>query len=307
MQNLNIAFVRYFVTVVDCNKFSTAALRLHVSQPALSKGIQLLERELGVTLLKRYPRGFSLTEAGKFFYEASLDFLKTYDDYLSNVERRAFSPYSGTVRLSASSVIFSSFFTQILINLREKYPDIRIFAREEDAGQTIQSLLDRKVDFGITVVPLAADVAGRFTSIPILRSTLHVVCPADHALAGDNIIQVRDLEPQPLLVPSEFSWIHQRFVKLCETNGFSPNIMCSCSDMHFLLNLTKAGIGLAVLPGALLQDIPNGLVHLPLVPMQDWELAMLLPNVPRPPVVNATVRYIQDYFSSRMPIALPYE
>lgn len=64
--------IKYFQTVVRCNSFSEAAEECYISQSAISQQIQALERELGVTLLKRENRRFSLTPAGEHFYQKSL-------------------------------------------------------------------------------------------------------------------------------------------------------------------------------------------------------------------------------------------
>ena len=64
--------IKYFQAVVRCNSFSEAAEECYISQSAISQQVQALERELGVTLLKRENRCFSLTPAGEHFYRQSL-------------------------------------------------------------------------------------------------------------------------------------------------------------------------------------------------------------------------------------------
>ena len=72
--------MQYFVSVVECNSFTEAAERCFVSQSAISQQIKALKSELGVSLILRKNRGFSITEAGKYFYGRSLKFLNEVED-----------------------------------------------------------------------------------------------------------------------------------------------------------------------------------------------------------------------------------
>lgn len=148
MKDISINYIRYFVTLINCGKFSTAAEQLHLSQPALSKSILSLEKQLGTSLLKRYHHSFELTDVGHYFYESATYFLDIYDDFLSNIESRTRSPYSGTVRISASGVILDMFFPNIIRRLAKDYPSICIFTREEDTSSSIQAILSHKSDIG---------------------------------------------------------------------------------------------------------------------------------------------------------------
>lgn len=72
--------MQYFVSVVECNSFTEAAERCFVSQSAISQQIKALESELSISLILRKNRGFSITEAGKYFYGRSLEILNEVED-----------------------------------------------------------------------------------------------------------------------------------------------------------------------------------------------------------------------------------
>lgn len=72
--------IKYFVTVIDCNSFTEAAERLFISQSAISQQIQALEKELGVQLIVRQNRRFSLTPAGEYFYNRGKGLLDEADE-----------------------------------------------------------------------------------------------------------------------------------------------------------------------------------------------------------------------------------
>lgn len=298
MKDLNISFIRYYVTLVECNKFNKAAYELHISQPALSKSIMLLEDYLGTALLKRYPRGFELTEAGKYFYETSVYFLKLYDDFLYDVDSRVCSPYSGMVRISSSGVLLDMFFPDIIVKLREKYPAIKVFAKEEDTIGAIESLLSHKADFGTGIYPIPKEVKDNFRTYPLLDASFHIVLPRNHPLASKSAVHVSDLNGIEVLTPGEFSQVHQSFVSLCKENSVSPSIMCSCSQIHFLLQLTQSGVGLAILPSVFLHNLPPELTHRMLLPVLPWKLLLIAPNSATSLAVSTTIMFVRDYFRS---------
>ena len=80
---MELRHLRYFLAVGEASNFTTAAARLRVAQPALSRQIQDLEDEIGVDLLKRSPRGVTLTAEGKLFLEESSVWKETGGKYVT--------------------------------------------------------------------------------------------------------------------------------------------------------------------------------------------------------------------------------
>lgn len=297
MKDIGINYIRYFVSLIECGKFSAAAEQLHLSQPALSKSIMTLENQLGAELLKRYRHSFELTDIGRYFYESAVYFLEIYDDFLNNIEARTRSPYSGTVRISASGVLLDMFFPNIILQLSKDYPSIRIFTREENTTNSIQAVLSHKADIGIGLHPLPRNYQNSFVCHHLLSSTFHIVLPKEHNLAKLENIHVKDLEGTNILTPGQYSFIHQEFSLLCEAHHFRPNIVCSCSQIQFLLNMASSGSGCVVLPEVMLVNIPGKLTHRPLIPNTAWELALYhLKNAYLPLPVNVVIDSILHEF-----------
>lgn len=81
--------IRYFQAVVRCGSFTEAAEECHISQSAISQQVKALERELGVQLLERINRKFTLTSAGEHFYKKSLVLMADYDRLVQDTVRIA--------------------------------------------------------------------------------------------------------------------------------------------------------------------------------------------------------------------------
>ena len=301
MKDISITFIRYFVSLVEHKKFNTAAAyNLHISQPALSKSIMTLEQQLGTSLLKRYPRSFELTDAGRYFYESSVYFLKLYEDYLYDIDSRVRSPYSGTIRMSSSGVILEAFFPDIIYQMSQKYPDIRIYTKEEDTNSTIQSLLTHKADFGTALYPLPEKLKNSFSLHHLVDSSFHLVFPKTHPFAKKDCISFDDLHRVNIFTPGEFSGVHQTFFKLCAEHSVQPNITCSCSQAPFIMKLVSMGMGVAVMPEIFLKDLSPDLTHRPFLPELPWKLALIYPtDAYLPLATSAAIDFIKQYFSAR--------
>lgn len=298
MKDINISYIRYFVTLADCKKFSRAASELHLSQPALSKSIRLLEEHIGTTLLKRYPKGFELTDTGEYFYKASVYFLKLYDEFLSDVDSKVSSPYSGTTRMSASGVVMDTFFSDVISILKKKYPEIKIYATQEDTNGAYHSLMDHKVDFATAITPLPAEASDKFNVHPLLKSTFYLVLHKYHPLVSKEFIEPEDLSGLDILTPGEASYIHKTFVSYCSQHSIVPKIVCACSQINFLFQLTQENIGAAVLPEVFLKSLPNDLEKRKISPEIPWELALIYPKTPLSRATKATLDITKGYFSS---------
>ena len=300
MKDLNINFIRYFVTLIDCGKFSTASELLHLSQPALSKSIMTLEEQVGTPLLQRFHHRFELTDAGHYFYESSVYFLQIYDDFLYDISSRTSSPYSGTVKVTASGVILDMFFPEIISSLSKNYPSIKIFTREEDTSTAIQSILSHKADVGTCLYPLPEKYRNAFESHHLLSSAFHIVFPGKHPFSGKACVPVEELRGQSILTPGQFSFVHQEFLRICKEHNVHANVVCSCSQIQFLISMVALGSGLAVLPEALLENLPAELQHRALTPTITWDLALIyLKDNYLPLPVSVVIDYITDAFSSR--------
>lgn len=299
MKDLNINFIRYFVTLIDCGKFSTASEQLHLSQPALSKSIVTLEEQIGTPLIKRFHHRFELTDAGHYFYESSVYFLQIYDDFLYDISSRTSSPYSGTVKVSASGVILDMFFPEIISSISRNYPSIKIFTREEDTHNAIQSILSHKADVGTCLHPLPEKYRSSFTSHHLLSSAFHIVFPGEHPFSRRESVPVEELREQSILTPGEFSFVHQEFLRTCKEHNVHANVTCSCSQIQFLISMVGLGSGLAVLPEALLKNVPEGLEHRLLTPTITWDLALIyLKDTYLPLPVSVVIDYITSAFSA---------
>lgn len=124
---MDIRELKYFTQVVESASYSIAAEKLYISQPALSKVIQKLEKELGYKLFYTLQGQQRLTEEGTLFYQHAIKVIRAFDDIAPAV-RSADNTYTGKVFIGFPDVAGTSYFCELIAEFSKLYPgiDLRI-------------------------------------------------------------------------------------------------------------------------------------------------------------------------------------
>lgn len=154
-----------------------AAEVLHLSQPAISKSIKELEREMGLTLFDREKGRLSLTPAGKYLLEQSEDLIereRTIKFDLQHMQKQ----FSGTLHIGASTTLSQYILPELLAQFREKYPHVKINLISGNTDQIEQELLNRNIQLAfIEGTPSQTDIH----YIPFLQDEIVLVTAARNA------------------------------------------------------------------------------------------------------------------------------
>ena len=137
-----------FVTVVKEGSLSSAVSKLHITQPALSTRLKLLEENLGCILLERTPRGVRPTTIGKLVYQISEDILKRMQQMHTTVQNHL-ELREGYVHLGGGATAVSGIFPDAISVFRNQYSDIQFTLYEKHSLSIIQSLFDGAIDIGL--------------------------------------------------------------------------------------------------------------------------------------------------------------
>ncbi|NUR99397.1 MAG: LysR family transcriptional regulator, partial [Kribbellaceae bacterium] len=189
--DLDLRKLRYFVAVADRLHFGRAAEDLHIAQPVLSRQIRALEKDLGASLFTRDSHGVELTEAGRQLLDDAGPLLAS----VRAVRRRVSVAGRGTRRLVVG------FRTGIPVipaarAFEARHPDVVVDVQRMEWDDQALMLLDGRVDVGYLRLPV--DETGlRLT--PLYTEPLMVALPADHRLAGKEVVSEADLDGEPLV------------------------------------------------------------------------------------------------------------
>jgi len=254
---MDIRALRYFVAVAGTGHMTRAAEQLGIQQPPLSQQIKALERELGVLLFKRHPRGVALTDAGRLFQVEALRMLQDMDAMKQRMARVA-NGQAGTLAVGfTSSAAAHRFMPEALRAFRRAHPDVELQLREDNAAELTEALAAGRLHCGLLRVPVAHPEGLLFETL--LREPVLVAMPSDHrfAVAAGK----KSSRPLPLSKLCEEGIIlvrrpgapglYAELLALCHAKGLRPRVVAEVDRMMTNLNLVAAGVGLSVVPASM--------------------------------------------------------
>lgn len=246
---MDLRQLRYFVALANTRNFTRAAEQMHIAQPPLSRQIQLLEEELGVQLVLRNSRPVALTEAGRLFYEQSLQVLQRVDQMKTGVRQAA-----RNLRQSISiGYVGSSLYggLPMLVRLfRQRYPDTDVHLVDLGTVQQITELKSGRIDLGF------GRIRTRDTSVArsILREERLVLAlaPSSPLAAQSGPVRLRDIahqrlivfpkEPRPSFADHVLGLLHEQGVPLAQVH--------EVRELQGALGLVACEIGVCIVPAA---------------------------------------------------------
>jgi DNA-binding transcriptional LysR family regulator len=250
---MELRHLRYFVAVAEELHFGRAAQRLGISQPPLSQQIKALEREMGVLLLRRLPRGVAPTEAGRSFLASAKAILAGLEEAVAAARRTARGE-EGRIALGfTSSAPFHPFVPRVLRAFREAAPLVELALEESGTTELIVALRGQRIDAAFIRTPVA-EPAGLALD-HLLDEPMLVALPAAHPLAGpdDAPLPLAALAAETFLVYRRPAGpgLYDAIIAACHAAGFSPIIGQEAPRITATLNLVAAGLGLSLVPASL--------------------------------------------------------
>jgi LysR family hydrogen peroxide-inducible transcriptional activator len=188
--------LEYFVALAEHLNFQRAAEACYVTQPTLSVQLQQLEALLGVTLFERTKRKVLPTPAGKTLVEQARRTLRLVDELLDEAQGHG-APLSGPLRLGVIPTIAPYLLPSLLGRLRERYPGLRLYVREDPTERLLDALQRGELD----VLLLAREARlGDVVFLEILRDSFYLAVPREHRLARRKKVAERDLVAERLIL-----------------------------------------------------------------------------------------------------------
>ena len=197
---MELRHLRYFVAVADEQHMGRAAEQLRVAQSALSKQIQDLERELGVLLFDRLPRGLQLSEAGRVFLGHARSTLSEADAGL-RAARAAAAGSTGTIRIGTPDWgSRPQFVANAVAHFRTQRPNASIEFDSTPWPMHPLALRERKLDVGFGLAATAEDFGPELGAALLAPEPARsAVLPATHPLAAQPTVTPRELEALPFV------------------------------------------------------------------------------------------------------------
>jgi LysR family hydrogen peroxide-inducible transcriptional activator len=236
--------------------FSKAAEASYVTQPTLSAAIKELESILGAVLVERGARGATLTPAGVAAVERARRVLAESEDLVTAVQA-AGEPLNGPFRLGVIPTIAPFLLPRILPLLRQSYPDLELFLREDLTARLCDALRDRRIDAAVIALPYEANM---IESQSLGADEFLFACERHHPFADRDCLSASDLSGEDLLLLEDGHCLRDHALAACSHGRARSDF--AATSLHTLVQMVKSGLGATLLPR---MAIDGGLVdHLDL-------------------------------------------
>lgn len=255
---MDIQNLKAFVAVAQLRSFSAAAQQLHITQPAISKRIHLLEAQLATLLFDRIGRQVTLTEAGRVFLPHAQNVLDSIKE-----AKQAIADLSGEVRgqlkLITSHHIGLHRLPTILREYSQRYPQVDLDIRFMDSAEAYAAV--QKGDFDLGIITQVENKDTLVCSQTIWVDRMHFACAWQHPLSKLPKVTLNDLSAYPALLPERRFYTTQLVEALFMRNGLELKINLATNFLETIKALISAGYAWGVLPDTMLKD--NALAVLP--------------------------------------------
>jgi DNA-binding transcriptional LysR family regulator len=245
---LDLGQVRCFVAAATELNFRRAAALLNMTQPPLSRQIQLLEDNLGVMLFERIGRTVKLTTEGRVFLADATRLLNLAEQAESTV-RRASKGKTGRVRLGFTGAAGYELIPELLVAAADVLPEIDVVLLELVSAAQIEAFAANTIDLGF-LRPLPSRQKLEFLLVD--EEPLIVALPKRHMLCQFEQIALKQLDEQPFIMhsPTQGKYFHDRIMGMLATEGVNLNIAQYIDQTPTILSLVRAGLGVAILPAS---------------------------------------------------------
>ncbi|WP_051579858.1 LysR family transcriptional regulator [Pseudonocardia acaciae] len=232
--------LRMFLAVADRGGFTLAAEQLGVTQPAVSRAIAALERELGVKLLVRHRDGVTLTEAGNTALSRASEIMRQLDQLRMEAASTA-GKVTGTVRIASLRSVTGTLMAAQLRTFGDSYPLVRLRLFEGADQEVVDWLRKGAADIGVVTLPcpnLHTELLG--------GDELVAVLPSGHELARKEAVGFPSLSGEPFILAT--GGCGPLILDAARAAGARLDVAYEASELMAILEMVSAGLGVSVVP-----------------------------------------------------------
>jgi DNA-binding transcriptional LysR family regulator len=252
--------LRYFATLAEELHFGRAAQQLGISQPALTRQIQSLEKFVGTPLVERSRRAISLTAAGRVFAEDARETLRRHDRAVEAARN------TGQRREQSLAIGFEPCapfhnLPSVVLQYLRRYPQTRFSSFMMAAPEQAEGLARRRIDLGFLHPPVPE--AERFAFEPVGEDRFIVALPDSHPLAARKRIPLTELKKECWvfyprhLAPACYDAVQ----RICEAGGFRPEVVHESNGISVSLSLIPALGAVTLFPECVRNQKADGVVY----------------------------------------------
>lgn len=297
---MNLSWLQTFVFIVEKKSITKAARALHLTQPAVSKQLNSLEKYYGVPLLYRTSRHLEVTKAGQIVYEHSRKILAAVRASLADVQALEQNLH-GDLLLGASTIPGEYVLPAVLRRFQDLYPQVKTRLEIADSTEVGRLILDGEVEAGIIGVDLKNPILRQEL---IFQDELVVIAPSCHPLAGRESIALEHFLSEQVIVRERGSGTRMVIENKLKEKGISPerlNIKLEMGSTEAVVNAVAAGLGISLVSHF---AVKNRIQAKELVTLRIEDLSLkrgiyftVRQNQVLSPLIRTFYNFLKDYFT----------
>jgi DNA-binding transcriptional LysR family regulator len=243
-----------FVTIAIQGSLKSAALRLHLTESALSHSLKNLEENLGVKLFERDSKRLILSEAGHLALEDAVQILDNMKLLRDRMQGEALTDQK-TLRVVVGPSFFRFYCPQIIDSLQKTFSGCRIKIQVGDRSYALKAIEKDEVDFAITIDP--PKDTKKYNVEPLFSDELSFIIGLNHPLAEFDIIHPRQLSSQSIYLSNIDSYSTARIVRNLTNSGGMLRHLTETRSKESILQMVAMGLGCSFQPTWICQNELN--------------------------------------------------
>jgi DNA-binding transcriptional LysR family regulator len=287
---MTLAQLRALIAVAEHGGFTAAAEHTGMSQPAVSRAITSLERELGAPLFVRHRDGIALTEAGRRALARAREALRNFDLIRADVAAVA-GQVTGTLRLASLPSATGTLIAQPLRAFTDRYPHVQVRLFEGVDDDIREWLRLGAAEIGVVTLP-----APGLHTTHLSTHDMVAVMPAGHRLAARPTVHISDLAGNPFILTT--AGCRPLIMAASRAAGVRLDIAFEASGPAAILEMVAAGLGLSIVPTLGLPADLGTVVTRPLTPKTTRTLALAVPTHDCAPAARAFLNQLAPPLAS---------
>jgi len=289
---MDVVQLKTLIHVAELGSLSKASDRLHIAQPALSRQIRMLEKELGAYLFERHGRGVEITDVGREVLAHATRIMEEMESIRSSVVGGR-SSFRGTVVIGTTPTVAQIVTVPLVRKIREAHPNLAVRFSSAFSGYLLDWVQRGELELAISYDPQPLHT---LRIVPVMMENLLLVGPASANLRIDTPVSFESLAEQQLILPSPRHGLRAIMDKCAREVGIKLKTSVEADSFGAMIDLVRHGFGLTALPlASIYSQVEAGeLCAAPLVdPVPMRKLVQVFPADRR---VSPAAKFVGDAF-----------
>jgi DNA-binding transcriptional LysR family regulator len=290
---MDVAQLKTLIHVAELGSLSKAADRLRIAQPALSRQIRLLEKELGATLFERHGRGMVITAVGREVLDHAVRVMAELEA-IRNVSSSGALSFSGQVSIGTTPTVAEIVTVPLVRKIQQAHPQLSVRLSSAFTGHLLDWLQRGELELAVSYDP---QPIRSLRIVPVMMERLFLVSACDGGLTMDAPVRFVSLQDRELVLPSQRHGLRGIMEDCARQAGVQLRANIEADSFGAMIDLVRNGVGSTVLPLAPIHGLveSGALCAAPLIdPVPERKLVLAYP-ADRP--VSAAAQFVAKTFT----------